>query len=333
MGLTNRERFLAALDGKPQERLPIIEWAGWWDKTLENWESEGLPKGLDRDGVYQYWGLDLHDQYWIAPRGKGCPQPAGHGLGIIRTEEEYEAILPYLFQDELIQDMVEWMKRMKSRRDSGKSVIWWSFEGFFWFPRTLFGIEPHLYAFYDEPELMHRMNQDLLNFNLKALDAAGEIFAPDFMTFAEDMSYNKGPMLSKACFDEFVAPYYKQLVPKLRERGIRVLIDTDGDVEPLIPWFKECGIQGVIPLERQSQVDVARIREKYPEWIMIGGYDKTIMHLGEEAMRKEFERLLPTMKKGRYIPAVDHQTPPDVNMENYRTYVRLSAEYMKKAAE
>jgi len=104
-------------------------------------------------------------------------------------------------------------------------------------------------------------------------------------------------------------------------------------VEPMIPWFMECGIQGVLPLERQSKVDVARIRENYPEWLMIGGYDKTIMHLGEEAMRREFERLLPTMKKGRYIPSVDHQTPPDVSMENYRIYLKLLEEYTRRAAE
>jgi uroporphyrinogen-III decarboxylase len=60
---------------------------------------------------------------------------------------------------------------------------------------------------------------------------------------------------------------------------------------------------------------------------LIGVFDKTIMHLGEAAMRKEFERLLPTMKQGGFIPSVDHQTPPDVSMENYRTYVRLLKEY------
>ncbi|MBR2950764.1 MAG: hypothetical protein IKC46_13050, partial [Lachnospiraceae bacterium] len=140
-------------------------------------------------------------------------------------------------------------------------------------------------------------------------------------------------MLSKACFDEFIAPYYRQLVPELKKHGIRVFVDTDGDVEPMIPWFMECGIQGVLPLERQSKVDVERIRENYPEWLMIGGYDKTIMHLGEEAMRREFERLLPTMKKGRYIPSVDHQTPPDVSMENYRIYLKLLEEYTRRAAE
>ena len=331
--MTNRERFIAAMNGTPTERLPMLEWAGWWDKTIDNWKLQGLPQNLDRDGMFHYWGLDLQDQYGISPRTADCPVPAGHGLGIIENEADYEALLPYLYQDCLIDRMVEWMKKMKPRHDSGESIIWWSFEGFFWSPRILFGIEPHLYAFYDEPELMHRINRDLLAFNLKALDAAVSVFAPDFMTIAEDMSYNKGPMLSKACFDEFIAPYYRQLVPELKKHGIRVFVDTDGDVEPMIPWFMECGIQGVLPLERQSKVDVERIRENYPEWLMIGGYDKTIMHLGEEAMRREFERLLPTMKKGRYIPSVDHQTPPDVSMENYRIYLKLLEEYTRRAAE
>ena len=74
-----------------------------------------------------------------------------------------------------------------------------------------------------------------------------------------------------------------------------------------------------------------RIRREHPKWLMVGGYDKTIMHLGEEAMREEFERLLPAMKSGGYIPSVDHQTPPDVSMEQYRIYVRLLREYAEKA--
>ena len=124
------------------------------------------------------------------------------------------------------------------------------------------------------------------------------------MTFAEDMSYNHGPMLSKALFDEFMLPYYRQVAPVLKEYGVKVLIDTDGNVEPLIPWFQEAGIEGVLPLERQAGVDVNRIRQNYPEWLMIGGYDKTIMHLGEEAMRREFQRILPAMQSGRYLSLI-----------------------------
>ena len=64
---------------------------------------------------------------------------------------------------------------------------------------------------------------------------------------------------------------------------------------------------------------------------MIGGFDKTVMHLGEARMREEFERLMPAMRSSRFIPSVDHQTPPAVSMEDYRLYVRLLREYAKRA--
>lgn len=61
------------------------------------------------------------------------------------------------------------------------------------------------------------------------------------MTLAEDMSYNLGPMCSREQYDEFLLPYYKELVPLIQARGTKVLIDTDGNVEPLIPWFLDGG--------------------------------------------------------------------------------------------
>jgi hypothetical protein len=151
------------------------------------------------------------------------------------------------------------------------------------------------------------------------------------MNFWEDLSYNHGPMLSKAQFDEFLGPYYRAVVPDLKTRGIVPLVDSDGQVEPLIPWFEEVGIEGMGPLERMAGVDVNRIRARYPTWRMIGGFDKTVMHLGEAAMRAEFERLLPVMRSGGYLQTVDHQTPPEVSLEAYRLYRRLQEEYAFRA--
>jgi hypothetical protein len=60
---------------------------------------------------------------------------------------------------------------------------------------------------------------------------------------------------------------------------------------------------------------------------MVGHYNKLVMHQGEEAMRREFERIEPLARSGRFIPSVDHQTPPDVSLDQYRTYVRLLTEH------
>ncbi|MFR3483170.1 MAG: hypothetical protein ACLTXL_06580 [Clostridia bacterium] len=113
------------------------------------------------------------------------------------------------------------------------------------------------------------------------------------------MSYNHGPMLSKSLFDEFIAPYYQKVVPALQSYGVSVLIDTDGDVEPMISWFSECGIEGVLPLERQAGVDVSRIRQQYPKWKMLGGFDKRSCIWGSSNAAR-LERLLPVMRMGAH---------------------------------
>ena len=151
--------------------------------------------------------------------------------------------------------------------------------------------------------------------------------------FAEDMSYNHGPMLSYGLFKEFIMPYYRQVIPQIKKYNVNVLIDSDGDITSMIPWMAEAGIEGVYPLEKQAGVDVVKIRQKYPHFLMMGGYDKMVMSQGEAAMRTEFERLLPVMQSGGYIPSVDHQTPPGVSLENYQIYLRLFDEYVHKAVE
>ena len=63
----------------------------------------------------------------------------------------------------------------------------------------------------------------------------------------------------------------------------------------------------------------------------LGHFDKMCMKHGEAAMRAEFERLLPSIRTKRFLPSVDHQTPPDVSLDTYRIYVRLLKEYAQKA--
>lgn len=324
------ERFEKVMRFEPVDRLPMMEWAFYWNETTDRWYKEGLPRDVQphRD-ICVYLGMDSYRQLWVPLRTENCPVPPHHGAALIHNTEDYEKFLPHLFPSKPYD--VEMLEAWDAERKAGDTAIWLTFEGFFWFPRTLFGIEQHMYAFYDHAELMHRMNQDLLQWQLRMLDDICQYCQPQFMTFAEDMSYNHGPMLSNQAFDEFLAPYYRQIIPKIKKKGIRVFVDSDGDVSPLIPWLKEVGVEGILPLERMAGVDVAQLRKAHPEFLMIGAFDKTIMHLGQAAMRAEFERLLPVMKQGGFIPSVDHQTPPDVSLEAYRCYVSLLKEYTIKA--
>ena len=138
-------------------------------------------------------------------------------------------------------------------------------------------------------------------------------------------------MLSKNLFDEFLAPYYAQILPALKKRGIIAFVDSDGDISTPAHWFKEAGLDGILPLERQSGVDIAQLRREHPEMRFIGHFDKMTMHRGEQTMRAEFERLLPTAARGGFIISCDHQTPPGVSHEDYALYRALFKEYAEEA--
>ena len=320
------ERFRAVMDFQPVDRLPRWEWAMWWDETIARWKTEGLPGGLD--GVFEiarYFGLDPYRQFWFSTTDSTIEAVQHHVEGIVSDMDDYLKVRPRLFPDH--KQAIDAMRPWAERQDRGEAVVWITLEGCFWFPRTLMGFTKVSLAFYDQPELIHHINRDLTDFNLAIVARVAEACRPTFATIAEDMSYNHGPMISERHFDEFVAPYYRQLVPQLRELGATVLVDTDGEVTRLVPWLMREGVQGVLPLERQAGVDGMAIRRQHPEFRMVGHFDKMVMNRGEAAIRAEFERLLPLMRSGGFIPSVDHQTPPGVSLDEYRTYLRLLDEY------
>jgi len=320
------ERFRAVMNFQPVDRMPRWEWAMWWDKTIERWKEEGLPRNLDAVfDIAQYFGLDPYRQFWFSTTDTTIEALQHHIEGIVSTMDDYLAVRPRLFPDH--GQAIESMRPWAERQACGEAVVWITLEGFFWFPRTLMGFTKVSLAFYDQPELLHRINCDLTEFNLRILDRVAKTCRPTFATIAEDMSYNHGPMISERHFEEFIAPYYRRLVPRLQELGAIVIIDTDGDVTRLVPWLTREGVHGVLPLERQAGVDGMKLRQTYPTLRMVGHFDKMVMNRGETAIRMEFERLAPLMQTGGFIPSVDHQTPPGVSFDQYRAYIRLLNEY------
>lgn len=319
------------MNGQPVDRLPCWEWAMWWDKTIERWHGEGLPSGLDDVfEIHEYFGLDPYKQFWFSTNQPTIAAVQHHVDGGVADMDDYNRFLEHLYPDH--SGAIETMQPWAARQAAGEAVVWITLEGFFWFPRTLMGFVGLMYAFIEKPELIHRMNEDLLRFNLGLLDQIERACVPTFMTIAEDMSFNNGPMIGEDLFEEFIAPYYRRLLPRVKEMNAVTIVDTDGDITRMVPWLAGVGVEGVLPLERQAGVDGMKLRQQFPDLRMIGHYDKMVMANGDDALRMEFERLLPLMKSGGFIPSVDHQTPPHVSMNQYKAYLKLLQEYARKAA-
>jgi len=341
--MTSAERFRAVMRFQPVDRLPRLEWAYWWDETINRWVKEGLQLSKPYKGwevmaelvpeITRHFGLDMHQQHVFHPWTWQQPQPKQHLGGILSDEKEYEALRQHFYpSNEWLAWTWDRLAGYQANVEKDDSLFWITVIGFFAWPRRLFGVEKHYYAFYDHPELIHRMNHEEAEFIVRVLHKTFQVGKPVFVTIGEDMSYNGGPMCSRQLFDEFLAPYYRRIVPVMKELGLIVFVDSDGNANELISWLADVGVEGLLPMERNAGSDVAAIRNKLPDFLMLGNFEKLLMTRGETAIRQEFERLLPIMKQGGFIPSPDHQTPPQVSLEQYRTYVRLLNEYSVTAA-
>ena len=108
-------------------------------------------------------------------------------------------------------------------------------------------------------------------------------------------------------------------------------MDTDGDFRRLIPNFTNVGVDGFLPVDVNAGVDIVSVREQYPRLQFVGGYNKLRIANGHEAIDQEFERLLPVVRQGGYLPGADHQVAPSTPLEHYRYYVGRLKEVMTQA--
>jgi len=210
---------------------------------------------------------------------------------------------------------------LKVLKEENLPVYLGDFYGFFGGLRFLMGEVKLFMTYYDDPSLIKDINKHLLNIWLAISEELISKIEFDAAYFWEDMSGKNGSLISPATFREFMTPYYSKITDFLKAKGIiKIGVDTDGDVQELIPLFLEAGVNMMFPFEQQAGNDLIQYRKKYPELVMIGGFDKNTLSKGRENIDRELEKMEWLISQGGYIPFCDHAVPPDASWENYKYY-------------
>lgn len=205
--------------------------------------------------------------------------------------------------------------------------------GFYGFLRYLVGEERLLLSFYDNPEMVREMISFFTGFWIELWDQVLSQVEVDCAHFWEDMAYRTGPLISPAMFREFMTPCYQRITAFLKDRGVRIiLVDTDGNLDQLIPLFLEAGLTGVYPVEVQAGNDLVAIRKSFPKLQLLGGIDKIKIARGPRAIDEELESKLPfLLNSGGYIPYIDHLVHPEISWADFCYYRRRLKEIIEEA--
>jgi uroporphyrinogen decarboxylase len=357
-----RERFLAMAKFQPTDRPFRFETVGFWPETIERWHNEGLPEWAEELTALVHFGMDLRmlinvgnfddpglrplfeekvieetDHYRIRRLTSGevikefkggqsaLPQFLEFPVKDLRSFEEIRHRLEPSVSERLGDDW-EYSSRVYNETDMPVFVYTC---GLFGTARFLLGFENLMLAYYDMPELIHAIGEQWVKLYTGMLEHITASAKVDAIDFWEDMAYRNGPMIGPAMFTEFMSPYYKRVTDCARSLGIEIFaVDSDGNIDPLIPLFIEAGVNMMYPFEVQAGMDVREVRKKYGKKLAIqGGLDKRALALDHDAIREEVESKVPQLiRDGGYIPSLDHNVPPDVPLENFEFYVELVRE-------
>ena len=220
-----------------------------------------------------------------------------------------------------------WGPELVDYYDTVERPVRMDITGFFGEIRWLMGLERFLTTLYDDPGWIHEIMEFWEHFVIETCREAIEKIKIDYVVLWEDMCYNKGMLLSPRHFREFIMPHYRRLTDLLRKNGKDIImVDSDGNVDELVPVLLEAGVNGIYPLEATCN-DVVELRKKYGrQLVMAGNIDKRVLSRDKKTIKKEVDRKTSVFKEGGYIMSVDHSTPFDVPFENYKYYVSLLKE-------
>lgn len=362
--MTDLQRFVACMEYQPVDRVPFWDW-GAWPETIERWKAEGYVPGVNDPGKvadgrnsfghwffpnppFEYKVVEEDERHivYINHEGILMKEMKGNPMSsmpqFIKFPVENRQEFRQFWKERMVPDLSQrigpdWKADLRRWRADPVPLIVISdrWGGFFGPLRNMLGVEPLCKLFYDDPAFLEEMMEANADFIIAMMVQVLEVVPIDAFIFWEDMGYKAGPLVSPRHARRFMLPRYRKVVDFLRSHAVRYIgLDSDGQIDPLIPVWLDAGLNFLYPFEVQAGMDVLAVRRKYGrELRILGGLDKRALAIGPEAMEAEFARLLPLMREGGFIPHTDHSCPPDISFENVNYYMRRLSEVCRQAGE
>ena len=204
--------------------------------------------------------------------------------------------------------------------------------GFYSMLRRWMGTEKACTIFYDDPKLVEEMLDFLTEFFIEISTRTLNDVEVDWYNYFEDFAFKTGPLIGPNIYKKFLLPCYRRINKHLRKHGVDIIsLDSDGNIEVLLPLIIEAGFTQICPMEQAAGMDAVKIRKKYGKALsFMGSIDKRELAKGKQEIEKELLRQLPfLLESGGYIPTVDHTIPPDVSYENFLYYLDIKRKVLE----
>lgn len=234
--------------------------------------------------------------YRDAPEGNVGMDEAG-------AIEDWEEELPKLLADFPSPEYPDLIPECPPDDGRYRLGCWW----YFFFERfwSIRGMTDTLTDFYTDPDAVHAVFRKLCDFYKRMIKRGHDELHLDGIFTSDDLGTQASCFFSPKIFDEFFAPYYKEIFDYVHSLGMHFWLHTCGNIELLIPRFVELGLDVLHPIQKYT-MEERHIAQTYGDKITIwAGFDvqQTIPWGTPEEVRQEVRFMMDTYARpdGRFM--------------------------------
>ncbi len=245
----------------------------------------------------------------------------------VNNREDFEEMKKRYNPDDPVRYPKDFRNRIKQLTDRNY-IVSIQIRGVFWQLREWCGFEPLCMLFVTDPDFIRDMITFWTDFVSKTLVQVLDAGIVDALWINEDMAYKEKPMISPEMTHKFLKPSWERWSSEAKQAGVPLIdMDSDGNIDLLIPIWIESGFNVCDPIEVAAGNDINDYQQRFGHQIAFRqGIDKRSIAQGGKTIEQELARLTPVIKSGGYIPGCDHGVPFDISWSNFVYYSRLLAE-------
>ena len=192
------------------------------------------------------------------------------------------------------------------------------------------GFPERLMAFYTNPELVLRVHQIVLDYQLRYINNAVDAGA-ETIFIVGDWAYKNGPMFSLEHFNKFVLPPFKALAQEAKKRGAYVIKHTDGNCWSFLDSIVEAGADCFHPVDPMADMDIGEVKQKYGDRLCLMGNVNCASTLSFASVAEVRQETKEVIRKagigGGLIISSSNTIHSAVKPENYVEMVHTIKEY------
>ena len=305
VGGTPRERFAAALDGRPLVgRVPHFELVFFL--TMEAFE-----KVHPSHRNYSQWGQmsqlerQLHRED-MADLFIDTAERYGHDAIFLHPNPGSEAEI--LRMVDLVREKTGDRYFLMIHGDATYSIP----DGE--------GMAKFSYRTVDDPAGLKEQAAAMVDGPLARAERIAKHGGLDGFALCSDYCFNTGPFLRPSQFAEFITPYLARMTKGYRDQGFYTIKHTDGNIMPILDQLLETNPHAFHSLDPQGGVDIAEVKRICGDHTtLIGNVNCGLMDTGtdEEVVASARYALQNGMPGGRYIFSTSNCVYTGMRLERY----------------